>query len=140
MSRILAFACLAPLFVGCQVPSSPSGQVKISDRATVAPAGLDSVEQHQLCAITVEDGSPDAIATYEGEVIASNAETITLKRPLLIAKRDQKPPVLGRIPFLARQFKNTGMATEQLSRNVTIPRNDIVDFQKLKPRQRIPSP
>ena len=139
MSRILAFACLAPFLVGCQMPSSPAGQVKISDRATLAPRALDSVEQYQLCAITVESGSPGGIDTYEGQVIASDAETITLKRPILIAKRDRKAPVLGRIPFLARQFKHTGMATEQLSRNVTIPRTDIVDFQKLKPRQRIPS-
>jgi hypothetical protein len=131
MSRILAFSLLALFTVGCQVPTSPSTQIRISDRATLAPSGLDSVEQFQLCAITVEDGSPDRIVTYEGSVVALDAETITLKRPLMIAKQERKPPVFGRIPFLARQFKNIGMATEKLSRDVTIPRNEIVDFKKL---------
>jgi hypothetical protein len=140
MSRIIALTCLVACVVGCQVPSSPSGQVKISDRATLAPGARESVEQYQLYAITVEDGSPDAIATYEGRVITSNTETITLERPLMIAKRERKKPsALSRIPILARQFKNVGMATEQLSRNVTIPRTDIVDLKKLKPRERIPS-
>lgn len=106
---VLAMVCVGSLSMAAEPAPWQVGQhCEITTKAT--PTGWASVSSK----------------TYLGTVAEANAEDVVLKDVSVMQRVESRTPVLHRIPYVNRLFKNVGIGQTHLGdRRVTVSRNEI---------------
>lgn len=105
---------------GCQSP------VTAPRLATPPTADSPVIVSGQSVALTLKSDSPNITIIYEGLVKKVDDETIVLGSATRTTRRDEQPPPRGRLPFVGRAVRNTGVGIETLPGEVTLRRRDLV--------------
>ena len=129
MSRLVFFAIILVAVSGCQI----SDGTQFSNASLPEPNVQVSIPQNtvgQQCVVLLKSQSPKTNEENSGTIVHVDDETIVLSNATRTVRTEVPPPGLGRLPFVARYFKNVGIASADVQGDLRIRLAEIaaVDF------------
>ena len=81
--------------------------------------------------VTLKSENESSGVKYTGVVKDADDETITMTNPQVEASSESSIPVLEKIPYVERLFKNTGVAREALVGDLRIRRQNVLSAERV---------
>ena len=128
MKRIIWLAIFPLAFVlpsGCKVPTTsqtPLAQV-------IAPVVVPQGAVGKNCILRMRSPVATTIQESSGKIVAYDDKSIVLSDATRTVQAETSIPVIGKIPLLAKSFKNVGIGSESVTGYLRVPLSEVEDFK-----------
>lgn len=94
----------------------------------------------RMCKIQVKSDGPNTKTEYTGKLVRLTSKHLVLDQVTRYGTNERGVPLLDKVPYVERLFKNVGIASESIAGKKKIPRTQIVAFEFMSPSVKQPKP